>query len=104
MMDTAVEALPELQGLSGAIRLPRYRTRLLILGTGKLARELAEVLITNRRHGYRVIGFLDRNPVRMGESLNPGIIGACDQLFEIVERHGIRTIAVCLEDRRGAMP
>jgi len=103
-MATAVETLPELQGLSGAIRLPRYRTRLLILGTGKLAKELAEVLIANRRHGYRVVGFLDRNPVRAGESLNPGIIGAYDQLFEIVECHRIQTIAVCLEDRRGEMP
>jgi sugar transferase (PEP-CTERM system associated) len=104
-MDNAVLTLPELQGLSGsAIRLPRYRTRLLILGTGKLAKELAEVLIANRRHGYRVVGFLDRNPARVGESLNPGIIGAYDQLFEIVERHRIQTIAVCLEDRRGEMP
>jgi len=103
-MDTAVETLPELQGFSGTIRLPRYRTRLLILGTGKLAKELAEVLIANRRHGYRVVGFLDRNPVRVGESLNPGIIGVYDQLFEIVERHRIQTIAVCLEDRRGDMP
>ena len=104
-MNNSLQTLPKLRQPSGsALRLPRYRTRLLILGTGKLARELAEALITNRRHGYRVIGFLDRNPVRMGEGLNPGIIGACDQLFEIVERYGIQTIAVCLEDRRGEMP
>jgi sugar transferase (PEP-CTERM system associated) len=96
-----------MQNAPGSKRLsiPRHRTRLLILGTGKLAKELAEVLITERKHAYRVIGFLDRDPARVGESLvNPGIIGAYDQLFEIVERHRIKTIAVCLEDRRGEMP
>ena len=76
------------------MRLPRYSTRLLILGTGKLAKELAEELIANRKHTYRVIGFLERDPVRVGESFNPSIIGAYDQLFEIVECHRIQTIAV----------
>ena len=87
------------------IRLPRHRTRLLILGTGKLAKELAEVLVTERKNTYKVVGFLDRDRARIGESLvNPGIIGAYDQLFETVERHHITTIAVCIEDRRGEMP
>ena len=104
-MDKPLQTLPELRQPSGsAMRLPSYSTRLLILGTGKLAKELAEELIANRKHTYRVIGFLDRNPVRVGESFNPSIIGAYDQLFEIVERYRIQTIAVCLEDRRGEMP
>src|SRR5512132_2645623 len=91
--------------LSRAFRLPRQRTRVLILGTGKLATELAEVLVSERKHAYKVVGFLDRDRGRIGESLvNPGIIGAYDQLFETVERHRINTIAVCIEDRRGEMP
>lgn len=101
--------LPTVAGVkrlsTGTMSLNRRRTRLLILGTGKLATQLAEVLIANRQHTYRVVGFLDRDSARMGERLvNPGIIGGYDQLFEIVERHRIHTIAVCLEDRRGEMP
>jgi len=96
---------PSKRRLTGTIRLPRHRTRLLILGTGRLAKELAEVLVSERNHAYKVVGFLDRDRARIGESLvNPGIIGAYDQLFETVERHRINTIAVCIEDRRGEMP
>ena len=87
------------------IGLRRHGTRLLILGTGEFAKELAQVLIAKRKPGYKVIGFLDRDPKRVGEPLvNPGIIGAYDQLFEIVERHSVTKIAVCLDDRRGEMP
>ena len=104
--DSTMKKIPRAKRLStNTIRLPRHRRRLLILGTGKLATELAHVLVTKRKHAYKVIGFLDRDPERVGESLvNPGIIGAYDQLFEIVERDRIDTIAVCLEDRRGEMP
>ena len=104
--DSSMQTDPQSKRRStGTIRFPRQRTRLLILGTGKLATELAEVLVTERKNTYKVVGFLDRDRARIGESLvNPGIIGAYDQLFETVERHHINTIAVCLEDRRGEMP
>jgi sugar transferase (PEP-CTERM system associated) len=99
-----MQAVPGLKRFSTS-KIPRHRTRLLILGTGKLAKELAQVLVTKRKYVYKVVGFLDRNPARIGESLvNPGIIGAYDQLFEIVESYRVHTIAVCLEDRRGEMP
>ena len=52
-----------------------------------------------------VIGFLDRDLKRIGERLvNPGIIGTYDQLFEIVEKNNVQTIAVCIEDRRAVLP
>src|SRR5206468_11809786 len=31
-------------------------------------------------------------------------IGTFEQLFEIVERHDVRTIAICLDDRRSGLP
>ena len=87
------------------IGLRRHGTRLLILGTGEFAKELAQVLLAKRKPGYKVIGFLDRDPKRIGEPLvNPGIIGAYTDLFEIVERHSVTKIAICLDDRRGEMP
>jgi sugar transferase (PEP-CTERM system associated) len=79
--------------------------RVLILGSGQHAKELGQVLVTQRDSRYEVIGFLDRDPTRVGERLvNPGIIGTYEQLFEIVERHDVRTIAVCLDDRRAGLP
>jgi sugar transferase (PEP-CTERM system associated) len=53
----------------------------------------------------KVVGFLDGNMERVGERLvNPGIIGTYDQLAQLVERHHVDTIVVCLEDRRCVLP
>ncbi len=100
------DALPALdQPAPRVIRLPRLRKRLLILGTGQQAKELGQVLVAQRNSRYKMIGFLDRDPTRVGERLvNPGIIGTFEQLFEIVEYHDVRTIAICLDDRRIGLP
>jgi sugar transferase (PEP-CTERM system associated) len=84
---------------------PRLRKRLLILGTGRLAQELGQLLVFARERHYEVVGFLDHDPSRVGERIvNPSVIGTYPQLFEIVERYSVRNIAVCLEDRRGTLP
>lgn len=88
-----------------ALHLPQFRTRLLILGTGQLARELCEALIENHSGAYEVVGFLDRDPTHVGERLaNLPIIGTYGQMFELVERFDIHSVAVCLEDRRAVLP
>ena len=99
----AIQAL--YQPAPSAMGLGRRRKRLLILGAGNQAKELGQVLVAQRDSRYEVIGFLDRDPARVGERLvNPAIIGTFAQLFEIVERHDVRTIAVCLDDRRIGFP
>lgn len=101
-----MNALTTLQHLSAtAIRFAGLRKRLLILGTGQLAKDLCQVLLSKRGCLFDVVGFLDRDSNRVGERLvNPGIIGTFEQLFETVERHRVQTIAVCLEDRRAVLP
>jgi sugar transferase (PEP-CTERM system associated) len=101
-----MNAIPALdQPVPSVIRLPRLRKRLLILGSGQQAKELGRVLVAQRDSRYKVIGFLDRDPARVGERLvNPSIIGTYEQLFEIVEHHDVRTIAICLDDRRIGLP
>ncbi len=87
------------------VRFPRPRKRVLILGTGRLAKELCQVLLSRQGRAFEVVGFLDKEQSRVGERLvNPGIIGTFDQLFEIVERCRVQTIAICLEDRREVLP
>ena len=93
------------QPVPSVMHLPRLRKRILILGAGQQAKELGQVLVAQLVSRYEVIGFLDRDPTRVGERLvNPAIIGTFEQLFEIVERHDVRTIAVCLDDRRSGFP
>jgi len=53
----------------------------------------------------KVVGFLDGKSERIGERLvNPGIIGTYDQLAQLVEKHHVDTIVVCMEDRRSVLP
>jgi sugar transferase (PEP-CTERM system associated) len=81
------------------------KKRVLILGDGLLAQDVARALVFDRSHRYDVKGFLSYDPARIGTSLvNPGVIGTTDQLFELSEKFKIEMIAVCVEDRRGTLP
>ncbi len=81
------------------------KKRVLILGDGKLAYDLAKVLIDDHKPRYQVVGFLSGKAERVGTRLiNPKVVGTVDQLFEISEQYEVQTIAVCVEDRRGGMP
>ena len=82
-----------------------FKKRVLILGDGALAQDVARALVFDRSHRYVVKGFLSYDPARIGTSLvNPGVIGTTDQLFELSEKFKIEMIAVCVEDRRGTLP
>ena len=82
-----------------------FRRRVLILGDGGLASNLARVLVTNGRNRFDVVGFLSKDVSCVGvQATNPSVIGTIDQLFELTENYKIQTIAVCFEDRRGTMP
>lgn len=88
-----------------AWRTPGLKKRLLILGTGQLAVDLCHVIEAQNRWLIDIVGFLDGKPERIGERLvTPGIIGTYDQLDQVVERHRVDTIVVCLEDRRSVLP
>jgi len=81
------------------------KKRVLILGDGPLAQDVARALVFGRSYRYDVKGFLSHDPARVGRSLvNPGVIGTTDQLFELSEKFKIEMIAVCVEDRRGTLP
>lgn len=81
------------------------KKRLLILGSGELAKDLCNVLTSKCKGTIEVVGFVDHDAIRIGERLmDVGIIGTYDSLFEIVERHQVQAIAVCLDDRRDRLP
>lgn len=86
-------------------RMPGFKKRLLIIGTGQLAVDLCEVILSQNRWLVNIVGFLDGKAERVGERLvHPGIIGTYDQLAQLVEQHRVDTIVVCLEDRRSILP
>ena len=104
-----VSALSIMSNSGGSRQTPLqwlgFKKRVLILGDGKLAHDLARVLVYDRSHRFDVVGFLSSDQSRVGARLvNPTVVGTVDQLFELSEYHQVHIIVVCVEDRRGAMP
>jgi sugar transferase (PEP-CTERM system associated) len=84
---------------------PDFGERILIVGSGDLAVELAGQVLDRPDAGYRIVGFVGTNSDQLGKSLiNPRVIGMTDQLDEIVERESIDRIVVAMSERRGQLP
>jgi sugar transferase (PEP-CTERM system associated) len=85
------------------VRTPR--SNLLILGTGRLARELVTEILRHPELGLGVCGFIDDNPSLLGTSIvNPRVVGPSSDLRSIVMEHKVDRVVVELQDRRGRMP
>ena len=87
-------------------RRVRPRERLLLVGTGPGAVELARELF-DRRHelGVEIVGFVDPDPARVGAPvINPGVVGAVEDIPAIVKASGVDRVVVSLSDARGKLP
>src|SRR5438132_5668872 len=84
---------------------PEVGERILIVGSGPFAVEIARETLGRPDAGFRVIGFVDSDPELVGKSLiNPKVIGLTSQLGELVRREHIDRIVVAIGDRRGVFP
>ena len=80
--------------------------RLLLVGTSPAAITLARELF-ERRHelGVEIVGFIDHDPTRVGAPLiNPGVIGAIEDIPSIVRARAVDRVVVSLSDARGRLP
>ena len=84
---------------------PDFGERILIVGSGELAVEVARQVLDRRDAGYRIVGFVGTDSEMLGKSLiNPRVIGLTEDLDEIVKREGIDRIVVAMGERRGQLP
>jgi hypothetical protein len=84
---------------------PDFGERILIVGSGNLAVEVAREVLDRPDAGYRIVGFVGTDADLLGKSLiNPRVIGMTDQLDEIVKRENIDRIVVAMGERRGQLP
>ncbi len=84
---------------------PDFGERILIVGSGNLAVELAREVLNRPDAGYRIVGFVGTDADLLGKSLiNPRVIGLTDDIDEIVKREGIDRIVVAMGERRGQLP
>jgi sugar transferase (PEP-CTERM system associated) len=79
--------------------------RIMIVGSGSLAKNIAKEIVEKVDTGFKVIGFITENPERVGEKLvNPSIIGDQTQILDIATKEKVDRIIVALEERRGKFP
>lgn len=79
--------------------------RIAIVGSGKLAGEVARELARRDDLGVRFAGFVRTGPDAGGGSAGDWpVLGAAAELEAIAQKHGISRIVVALEDCRGALP
>jgi sugar transferase (PEP-CTERM system associated) len=82
-----------------------FGERILIIGTDATARTVARQVLAQRDFPYEIVGFIDEDPRRIGESIvNPRVIGTPADIEDIVTAKGIDRIFVGLSDRRGRLP
>jgi sugar transferase (PEP-CTERM system associated) len=87
------------------IRVAHMDQRVLIIGTGGLAQNIARAIVDRKDTGFHVVGFITPNPDQVGEKLvNPSVIGDFSQIRDIVDSRKVDRIIVSLEDRRGRFP
>ncbi len=86
-------------------RMGPLRDRVVIIGSGPLARKIGSEILNHHRASYEIIGFVDEDPKKIGESVvNPRVIGDYAALSSIASQHQIDQVIVALPDRRGKLP
>jgi sugar transferase (PEP-CTERM system associated) len=84
---------------------PLVGEKILIVGSGDFAREIAREVLGRPDAGYRIVGFVDNKPELLGQSIvNPRVIGLMEDMGKIVRRDGVDRIIVGMGDRRGQFP
>lgn len=84
---------------------PDFGEKILIVGSGSLAVEVAREMLERPDAGYRIAGFVGTDAQLLGKSLiNPRVIGLTSELDEVVKRENIDRIVVAMGERRGQLP
>lgn len=79
--------------------------RVLVLGSAEPGITLVRELLVRPELNVKVVGFLDERGENIGKSLvNPCIIGAVNQVIDIVEERAVNRVILSLNERRGYTP
>jgi sugar transferase (PEP-CTERM system associated) len=91
--------------LNQVARLEGFSERTLIVGTDLTAQILARQILTQHDFPYQIVGFIDHDPARIGQSVvNPPVVGTPADIEGLVVSQGINRIIVAVSDRRGRLP
>ncbi len=84
---------------------PDIGEKILIVGAGQAAIDTAQAVWDRRDAGYRIVGFVTEDEETVREKLpEVKILGATEELEEIVKAGGIDRIVIAVRERRGLFP
>ncbi len=86
-----------------SVELPS--NRVLIIGSGELAKNIGFDIYKQNVHGMQLIGFIDDDPAKLGTSVvNPGVVGGYGDIARVAASERIDRIIIALNDRRAKLP
>jgi FlaA1/EpsC-like NDP-sugar epimerase len=78
------------------------RRRVLVVGAGDAGEMLMREIVRAHSHRYEPVGFVDDNPVKIGERIHGvPVLGPISMVSEIVEREGVDEIVVAIPSISG---
>ena len=86
------------------VRRRAFSDRVLILGTGPLARKIMDEIEARPHYRYRIVGVADDGMAPEGEALKYPLLGPLEHLGKIADEVKADRIIVALAERRGRMP
>lgn len=84
---------------------PEIGEKILVVGTGKAAKDTAEAVWQRRDAGYRIAGFVTENgskPKDLPAKMN--LLGSANNLDEIIRNEKINRVVIAVRERRGTFP
>jgi sugar transferase (PEP-CTERM system associated) len=78
--------------------------RVLIVGTGQSAKDIARQFLKRKAVGYEVLGFLGEAEEVGRVLVNPAVVGTVDELEPLAGRQRATLIVVAMNEVRGRMP
>lgn len=92
-------------GFADFLSRDEFKEKVLIVGSGHLAKLVGRHLMAHHDPGFEVIGFIDQDPARIGAPvINPKVIGIPNQIPAIVQTHNVKKVVIALPERRGRLP
>ncbi|MEZ5306339.1 MAG: TIGR03013 family PEP-CTERM/XrtA system glycosyltransferase [Pyrinomonadaceae bacterium] len=84
---------------------PDIGEKILIVGSGKAAKETAQLAWDGRDAGYRIVGFVSENGTMPGEKIGQAdVLGTTDDLASIISEKGVDRVIIAVKERRGTFP
>ena len=80
-------------------RLPQLKRRVLVVGAGWAGRAFAQMLQEQEESGYTIVGFVDDDPRKQGETVaGLPVLGDSERLLHLVAHHRVDKIVVAITD------